>query len=273
MTCPYCPHRCRLMEGGPPGRCRARHNVGGISVPLGFGKVTSIALDPIEKKPLAFFHPGSMVLSVGGAGCNMDCYFCQNDSISCVSPFDVPTRDMSPQALAALAQELVPRGNIGVAFTYNEPLVCHEYVVETAALLHKRGLLSVVVTNGCFCPEAMPALFGLVDAYNIDLKGFTESWYRKLGGDLVTVKRFIRSAAACAHVELTTLVVPGENDSPEEMDALASWVAGIRQDIPLHINRFFPRRSAAGAPTDASSLRALAGIAGRHLTNVRVGNL
>ncbi len=274
MNCPVCPHRCSLPEGGPPGRCRARHNAGGRSVPLGFGKITSMALDPIEKKPLAFFRPGTMVLSVGGAGCNMDCYFCQNDSISCAGPLDIPTRDVSPKELTALALELVPRGNIGAAFTYNEPLVCHEYVTETAGLLRDAGLKSVVVTNGCFYPDAMPNLFPLVDAWNIDLKGFSDAWYRRLGGDLNVVKQFIQTAARHGHVELTTLVVPGENDSEQEMDALAAWVASVHPDIPLHINRFFPRRNALGAqPTPKATLRTLQAVAQRHLTRVLVGNI
>lgn len=274
MTCPVCPHHCRLVEGGPLGRCRARRNVGGKSVPVGFGRVTSLALDPIEKKPLAYFHPGSMVLSVGGAGCNMDCFFCQNDSISCVSPEDVPTRELPPQELVEMAEELVPRGNIGAAFTYNEPLVCFEYVVECAALLKQKGLKSVVVTNGNFCSEAMPGLFPLVDAYNIDLKGFTQGWYKRLGGDLPTVQRFIMAAAQGAHVELTTLVVPGENDTPGEMDALARWVASVDPDIPLHINRFFPRRNAREqSVTPVNTLYALQKVAQHHLNRVLVGNV
>jgi pyruvate formate lyase activating enzyme len=273
LICPVCPHHCTLSESGTPGRCRARRNVNSLSTPIGYGKITSIALDPIEKKPLAYFHPGHSVLSVGGAGCNMDCYFCQNDSISCAGPLDIPMRGMPPQELAHLAQTLTPRGNIGVAFTYNEPLICYEYVIDTARLLKAQNQKTVVVTNGNFCPEAMPELFALVDAFNIDLKGFTAAWYRRLGGDLSCVQRFIQAAAASAHVELTTLVVPNENDSSQEMDELARWVASIDQDIPLHINRFFPRRHARGAPTPISMLHTLAGIARQHLTRVQVGNV
>lgn len=274
MNCPVCPHRCALQENGAPGRCRARRSVGGVSVPIGYGEITSLALDPIEKKPLTYFRPGSKVLSVGGAGCNMDCFFCQNDSISCAAPGSVPARRMSPEALCSLAASLAGQGNIGAAFTYNEPLICHEYVTDAARLLRARGMLSVVVTNGNFLPEAMPELFSLVDAFNIDLKGFTPQWYRRLGGDLTAVQTFIRTAAAHAHVELTTLAVPGENDGEEEMDRLSRWVASVSPDIPLHITRFFPRRSARHLPpTPVATLRALAAVASRHLTRVLVGNV
>jgi pyruvate formate lyase activating enzyme len=274
IRCSFCPHHCVLKEGGPPGRCRARACRQGRMVPLNYGQLTSLVLDPISKKPLACFHPGSRVLSVGGFGCNMDCYFCQNDSISCAGEGEVPVRSMSPRALCELALSLRDEDNIGVAFTYNEPLIGYEYVRDCARLLKEAGLCAVVVTNGCFCQEAVEPLFSLIDAWNIDLKGFTEGWYRRLGGDLETVKGFIMRAVQTAHVELTTLVVPGENDSEQEMDSLACWIAALDPGMPLHLSRFFPRRNALDKPpTDRAHLLRLREIAQRHLQRVYLGNV
>ncbi len=274
LRCSLCPHHCALKEGGPLGRCRARACRDGRIVPLNYGQLTSLALDPIEKKPLACYKPGSQVLSVGSYGCNMDCFFCQNDSISCAGEGDVPTRSMSPRALCELALSIRSEGNIGAAFTYNEPLIGYEYVLDCARLLKEAGLSAVMVTNGCFCVDAVEPLFSLVDAWNIDLKGFTDSWYRRLGGDLGTVQTFIARAAQYAHVELTTLVVPGENDSEQELDALARWVAAIDPMMPLHLSRFFPRRQALDKkPTDRNHLLKLREVAQRHLQRVFLGNV
>lgn len=256
------------------GRCRARRNVGGKSVSISYGKLTSIALDPIEKKPLACFCPGSLILSVGSFGCNMDCPFCQNDSISMAAENEAPTKFMPPSMLAACAERLRDEGNIGVAYTYNEPLIGWEYVRDTAKEVRARGMKNVVVTNGCFCRDTLEEVLPWIDAYNIDLKGFTEEYYQKLGGDLETVKEFIREAVSRAHVEVTTLIVPDENDAPEEIHELSLWLASIGKDIPLHITRFFPRRKMLDkSPTDAGLLYRLADEAGKSLSRVFVGNV
>lgn len=266
-------HRCRLKEG-QTGRCRTRKNENGKSVSQNYGHITSLALDPIEKKPLARFCPGSKVLSVGSFGCNLDCPFCQNDSISTASIGDVDTRYMQPDELAALAAELKPRGNIGVAFTYNEPMVGYEYVRDTAMEIKKRGMKNVVVTNGSVTAAALNEVLPYIDAYNIDLKGFTEEYYKKLGGDLNTVLDFIRIAAAHSHVELTTLVVPDENDTPNEMQKLSAWIASVDRTIPLHITRFFPHRKMIDKkPTDILIMRALRDIAAVNLDTVLLGNI
>ena len=271
--CPLCPHHCSLDEG-KVGLCRARIGRDGVSGPLGYGLLTSIALDPIEKKPLARFHPGKMILSVGSFGCNMKCYFCQNDSISMAGMGDVPTREVSPEALCAQAALLKAQGNIGIAFTYNEPMLNLEYIRDCTALLKPLGMYTVVVTNGCFCLDAVKDLLPLVDAFNIDLKGFTQAWYRRLGGDLETVKRFIAATHEVAHVELTTLIVPDENDNEEEIDALAAWVAGVDPDMVLHLSRFFPHaRAVDKKPTDRKLLMRLCEVAGRHLKYVIPGNV
>jgi pyruvate formate lyase activating enzyme len=266
-------HHCHLMEG-QTGRCRARKNENGASVCSNYGLLTSVALDPIEKKPLAYFHPGSMVLSVGSFGCNLDCPFCQNASIAAAGANDVDVDLMQPEELAAMAEKLKSRGNIGVAFTYNEPMVGFEFVRDTAKLVHERHMLNVVVTNGSASREVLEEVLPYIDAFNIDLKGFTQEYYKKLGGDLDTVLEFIRTAAKASHVELTTLIVPGENDTPEEMQKLSAWVAGVDKTIPLHITRFFPRRKMRDKqPTDINLMRKLADVAKNNLETVLLGNV
>jgi pyruvate formate lyase activating enzyme len=273
VVCSVCFRHCRLKEG-QTGFCRGRENEGGQSICLNYGKVTSIALDPIEKKPLARFYPGSMILSVGSFGCNMDCPFCQNDGISCADEQSAQWRFLPPEELAAMAERLRPQGNIGVAFTYNEPMIGFEYVRDAAKEVRGKGMKNVVVTSGAASLDALHEVLPYVDAFNIDLKGFTDAWYRKLGGDLTTVKAFIQEASKHAHMELTTLIVPGGNDSPEEMRELSSWVAAVDKTIPLHITRFFPhRRMLDRPPTDIHILQNLAHIAREHLETVLLGNV
>lgn len=269
--CGLCFHRCSLDEGRT-GLCRARANRGGRIVPLGYGRLTSLALDPIEKKPLRRFHPGSLILSAGSFGCNLRCPFCQNAEIS-MAGAEFPTREYTPEALAQLALALKPRGNIGVAYTYNEPLVGYEYVRDCAALAREAGLLNVLVTNGTIEDAPWRQLLPLIDAVNIDLKGFSEDWYRSLGGDLETVKRSIATAAQFCHVEVTTLIVPGGNDSEGEMRALSSWLASVSPDIPLHVSRFFPRHLMTDRPpTPVETVYRLAEAARERLNFVYTGN-
>lgn len=270
--CELCFHHCALDEG-QTGLCRARACQDGKIVSLNYGKLTSLALDPIEKKPLRRFHPGSLILSVGSFGCNMRCPFCQNHEISMAGDSGIPTVEVSPEQLAAQAAELVPHGSIGVAYTYNEPLTGYEYVRDCAALVHEQGMVNVLVTNGTVEEEPWRALLPLVDAANIDLKGFTPSWYRRLGGDLETVKRSIVLAAERCHVEVTTLLIPGENDSEEEIRELARWLASISSEIPLHLSRFFPRyRMLDRPPTPVEQVSRLAETARRYLSYVYTGN-
>lgn len=271
VTCALCFHHCALDEG-QTGLCRARANRSGRIVPLNYGRLTALALDPIEKKPLRRFHPGSMVLSVGSFGCNLRCPFCQNAEIAAAGA-DSPTHDYPPEALVREAVRQQARGSIGVAYTYNEPLVGYEYVRDCAALVHKAGLVNVLVTNGTVGEQPWRELLPLLDAVNIDLKGFTEGWYRRLGGDLETVKGSIALAANACHVEVTTLIVPGENDSADEMRALSGWLASVSPDIPLHVSRFFPRhRMTDRPPTPVDTVYRLADIARENLRYVYTGN-
>lgn len=207
-VCGLCPHACRLRPG-ETGFCRTRENRAGTIRPLNYGRFTSLALDPIEKKPLYHFHPGSFILSVGSFGCNLACPFCQNASIA-MADASAATEDITPARLAALAEELSRRtpGNIGVAFTYNEPLLSFEYIMDAAPLLHAANLAVVLVTNGTICAEPLARLLPHVDAMNIDLKGWQEDFYRWVGGDLGTVRETIAHAVTYGvHVEVTTLKI------------------------------------------------------------------
>lgn len=281
-VCPVCPHRCRIAEG-KTGRCRARGTRDGSVVPLNYGLVTSLALDPIEKKPLARFYPGSRILSVGSYGCSLNCPFCQNWEISMSDGQEfrhgrrAEDNYVSPEALADMAEHLRPQRNIGVAFTYNEPLISYEYVMDTARLLREKDLKVVLVTNGCVNDEIADAVLPLTDALNIDLKSFQDDVYRNiLGGNLAAVKNFIAKAAEQCHVELTSLIVPGMNDSEEEIRAMTQWITSLPhgEEIPLHITRFFPRyRMQDRNPTEKAVILKLVEIARQQLKYVFPGNI
>ena len=274
--CHTCMHHCSL-EPGQRGLCRARKNEGGRIVCENYGKITSLALDAVEKKPLKLFYPGSRILSVGSYGCNLRCAFCQNHEIS-MSDFETAeTVFISPQALAEKALACKDAGNIGVAFTYNEPLVGWEYIRDTGILVKQAGMKNVLVTNGTASVEVLEEILPLIDAMNIDLKGFHDSYYRELCGDLETVKEFILRAAAGCHVELTTLIVPGKNDTISEMEKEAEWIASVEEavgkKIPLHVTRFFPRYHMMDKEaTEVGKVYALAEAARKYLAYVFVGN-
>ena len=187
----------------------------------------------------------------------------------------IETEYVAPARLAALAEELrhQPRGNLGVAFTYNEPLIGIEYIMDTAPLLHAAGLAVVLVTNGMISAEPLMRLLPHVDAMNIDLKGWRADFYRWLGGDLETVKTTIaRAAESGVHVEVTTLIIPDHNDAAEDMDAEARWLASLSPAIPLHISRYFPRHRLSAPPTPIMDIDRLTEIARRHLRHVHRGN-
>lgn len=276
VLCDVCPKFCKLREG-QIGFCRARSNIGGKIVPINYGQATSLALDPIEKKPLMRFRPGTYILSYGSYGCNLRCPYCQNASISMAGPDNCPHRLITPEGLTDLAVDLSkqePR-NIGVAFTYNEPTVCFEFIRDTSKLLHEAGLKSVVVTNGGLVRKYADELLPHVDALNIDLKGFSNEFYRYVKGEFDTVKEFIKAAVEHkCHVELTTLVIPTKNDDPEEIGREVEWIASISPEIPLHLSRFFPRYKVDDLPpTPAETIYRLKDIAEKKLKYVYTGNL
>lgn len=273
ITCELCFHHCALEEG-QTGLCLARGNRGEKITCLNYGQVTSLGLDSIEKKPLARFYPGSKILSVGSFGCNLKCPFCQNHEIAAAGETCAQIAYISPETLSAKAAELKNRGNLGVAYTYNEPLVGWEFVRDCGALVREKGMKNVLVTNGTAEESVLRELLPLIDGVNIDLKGFTQEYYDWLCGDLESVKRAIILSAEHCHTEITTLIVPGRNDSMEEMEALSSWLAGINPEIPLHVTRYFPRyRMAEGEPTSVETVRRLAAVASVRLRYVYTGNL
>ena len=275
IKCETCPRHCELAEG-QVGFCRAREVRDGLIKCKNYGIVSSYALDPIEKKPLYHFHPGSKILSVGSFGCNMNCFYCQNYEISQLEldqQDDRNYRAMTPVSIANDALDCTSKGNIGIAFTYNEPVVGWEFVCDTANEAKKRDLSTVMVTNGCFCENILEELMIFIDAFNIDLKCFDEEGYKRLGGDFETVKHTIERAATWRHVEVTSLIVPGQNDSPEKMEEQAIWLASISPDIPLHISKYFPRWKADMPETSLDLLYRLFDIAKKHLKYVHIGNV
>jgi len=273
IVCEICPHRCNLEEG-QVGICRARSNSGGVITSENYGLVTSLSLDPIEKKPLYRFYPGSYILSVGSFGCNLHCQFCQNYRISMADKEEAEYVYMSPEELVDRAQKLVDKGNIGLAFTYNEPLISYEYVYVCAKFAREKGLKTVLVTNGYINEKPLLEILPLIDAMNIDLKSFSAEFYRRIGGGLEDVKRTISLCADKCHVEVTTLIIPGVNDSPQEMRELSTWLASVDPEIPLHISRFFPcYQMMDKKPTSPDAVYALADIAKEKLHYVYVGNI
>ena len=282
--CGVCFRHCEIPEGGR-GFCGARTCVNGTVYAGNYGKITGFALDPIEKKPLRRFRPGSRILSVGSCGCNLRCPFCQNHEISWSAEamaLAEKVDEISPEELVAAALRARDRGSIGIAFTYNEPLVGWEFVRDTARLSHEAGLLNVLVTNGTAELSVLEAIGPYIDAMNIDLKGFTARYYSAvLGGNLETVKTFIARAVQISHVELTTLIVPGENDTEEEMREISGWISAltdaegqvIGHEIPLHVSRFFPRFRMTDRPaTDVRLVYSLADTAREKLKYVYTGN-
>ena len=278
--CSVCFRHCDIPEG-KLGFCGGRIARDGRVEAYNYGCITSLALDPIEKKPLARFYPGSRILSVGSFGCNLRCPFCQNHEISWddrALEFAKTAETLSPETLVDIALQTQTRGNIGIAFTYNEPLIGYEFVRDTATLAKARGLKNVMVTNGTAELSVWQELKPWIDAMNIDLKGFTDRYYKDvLGGDRPMVMAFIEEAVKTAHVELTTLIVPGENDSEDEMRELSRWVSRLRnpdgEAVPLHISRFFPRFHMQDRPaTSVRTVYRLVEVARENLPYVHAGN-
>ena len=279
-NCHVCFRHCEIKEG-ELGFCGARTVRDGKVVAYNYGKVSSLALDPIEKKPLNNFYPGSYILSVGSFGCNLRCPFCQNNEISWSEEARIYARDaeiITPKELVEIALETKVKGNIGIAFTYNEPLVGYEFVLDTARLAKEHDLKTVMVTAGTAELSVLDELAPYIDAMNIDLKGFTDDYYKRvIGGNREQTMTFIEEAAKNCHVELTTLIIPGENDSEEEIRELSKWVKDLEvisgKKIPLHISRFFPRfKMTDRDATDVQKVYRLAEVARENLEFVYTGN-
>ena len=269
VVCQLCPRKCLIGEGRS-GFCRVRKNMGGVLFAENYGECSSYALDPIEKKPLYHFYPGSYIFSLGTWGCNFTCSFCQNWKIAQENP---ETVYLEPEKAVDMAIK-VDKRNIGLAFTYSEPSVWYEYVLATAKLLKVRGLKSVLVTNGFINAEPLSELLPFVDALNIDVKAFNEAYYSKVcAGRLEDVKRTVELAVqAAAHVEITCLLVDGLNDAQEELESLAGWLADLDKDIPLHFSRYFPNYKMKAPPTPRENMESAYHIARRYLNYVYLGN-
>ncbi|MDK2800299.1 MAG: pyruvate formate lyase activating enzyme [Clostridiales bacterium] len=269
VHCYLCPHNCRIAPG-KVGICRVRENRDGILYSLNYGKVSSAAMDPIEKKPLYHFYPGSDILSVGSFGCNLTCSFCQNWSIAHKVPH---TDSVTAEQLIKTAQE--HKNCIGIAYTYNEPSIWYEYVYETAVKAKEAGLKNVLVTNGYISQQPLKDILPYIDAMNIDVKGFTNEYYTTIcGGTLEEVKKTVEIAALLCHIEVTTLVVPDLNDSIREIRELSQWIAGINPRIPLHLTRYFPNYKMTDRhPTPVETLYKAREEAEKYLTYVHLGNV
>jgi len=264
LKCNLCPHHC-VISPGEEGMCWARKNEDGTLYAANYGKTTSLAVDPIEKKPLFHFRPGSSILSVAPNGCNMRCPFCQNYTISARK---VPTRYIEPEELVELAKHY---NSPSIAFTYSEPIIWFEYIMDVARYAEARGIDLIMVTNGLISPEPLNDLVRVVSAMNIDLKSMNEEYYRKvLKGDLSTTLRTIEQASKKIHVEVTNLLIPGDND--EDIEELSKWLSSVDKTIPLHISRYFPYLGYERPPTPMSMLQESFEIAKHYLYYVFIGN-
>lgn len=270
VWCHLCPQNCKINPG-KNGICRARQNIGGVLYTLNYGQITSWGGDPIEKKPLYHFYPGSNIFSVGTFGCNFRCGFCQNWEIA---QGDSAAREVTPEDLVEIALNAQrDTGSIGIAYTYSEPLVWYEYVYDTAKIAHQKGLKNVLVTNGFVQKEPLLELLPLIDAMNIDVKSFTDHYYRTTcSGRLEPVLKTVELAQQLCHVEITNLVVPGMNDSDEEITSLVEWIASLDPAIPLHFSRYFPQYKFDLPPTPLETLTNVLEIAHSKLKYVYAGN-
>lgn len=269
LICEICPRFCKLSDG-QTGICRGRRNVSGTLRAINYGETASIALDPIEKKPLYHFFPGTKILSAGPNSCSFNCKFCQNWEIS---QEVVPVQHVNPKELASLAGE---NNSIGIAYTYSEPLMWYEFLLDCGSEFHDQGMHNVLVTNGYINPEPFARLIPLIDAMNIDLKSIDDDFYRKLCGgvSIQPVLDTITTAyKAGIHIELTQLLIPGENDSTDQIERTVRWVADLGRDIPVHFSRYFPRYKFKTPATGSNVLEKAYEIASRELEWVYVGNI
>lgn len=281
MKCEVCYRHCNINEGGT-GFCGVRTCKDGKVIPGNYGKITAVALDPIEKKPLKMFMSGSKILSIGSYGCNLRCPFCQNYDISWgreIKSFAGRTQIISPKDIVLKAIDLKSQGNIGIAFTYNEPLLGYEFVRDTARLAKEKDLVTVLVTNGTASAQVYEEIAPYIDAMNIDIKSFSSDFYRNLvNGNLAMTKDFIDRSVKSCHVELTNLIIPGENDSEEEMRELSKWIHFLEikagKKIPLHVTRFFPKFHMTDRDaTNIDLIYRLADVARENLEFVFEGNV
>lgn len=267
VYCVLCPHYCKIADGDV-GKCRVRTNDKGTLYTINYGKITSYNYDPIEKKPLYHFYPGSNIFSVGSFGCNLACDFCQNWQIVYDESLMM---DISDDDIISLTKA---KDSIGIAYTYNEPSIWYEYIFNLSKKVRDEGLKNIMVTNGYINEEPLRELLPYIDAMNIDLKSIENSFYKSFcQGSIEPVIRTIEIAYSLTHVEVTTLLIDGENSSLEEIERLAEKIAKIDPSIPLHLSRYFPAYKMKVLPTSIEALRSARDIAKRYLDYVYVGNV
>jgi pyruvate formate lyase activating enzyme len=268
--CELCPHGCCVAEG-KTGICKVRGVEKGELIALGYGIVSSAHLDPIEKKPLYHFHPGKEIFSIGGWGCNLGCSFCQNWTIS--QQFIPESERRSPDTIVS---ETAKAGSIGIAYTYNEPLIGFEFVQDCARLARAEGLVNVLVTNGYVNPGPAAELLPLIDAANVDIKSMDDNFYRKqCKGSLDPVLAFCKQAvAAGCHVEITNLIIPTLNDETKLPETLAKWIAdNLGKGVPLHLSAYHPQYKLKIPATEYGALENAYEVCRKHLLYVYMGNV
>lgn len=274
MECQLCPHHCRIANG-KTGRCRSRRNYDGVLVSEVYAKPCSLAIDPVEKKPLYHFHPGTTCLSIACTGCNFRCLNCQNHDISQVAPEVVDHYDLMPEQVVSLCMK---HHCPGIAYTYTEPLTYIEYVTDMARLAHEKGLWNILVTAGYVCKEPLSDLLPYLDAANIDLKSFSDDIYQRVSGGRLSVvlDTIIAMRDAGIWIELTNLIIPGINDDMEMIRRMCRWLVnnGL-EETPLHFSRFFPHYKMLDIPpTPVQTLRTAKQIAlDEGIRHVYLGNV
>jgi len=257
-----------VIKENQSGVCRVRVNQDGILYSENYGEISSMGVDPIEKKPLYHFYPSKGILSLGTFGCNFMCKFCQNFRISQQAP---KTTFQTPDEIIEQAKK---RNIMGIAYTYSEPMVWYEFVYETAKKAHEEGLKNVLVTNGFINQNPLKQLTKYIDAANIDLKSFHNDFYKNLcGGRLEPVLETIKYLEGKTHLELTTLIVTGHNDDHKELEELFKWIGDLNSDIPLHLSRYFPNYKMEDPPTPEKTMEKAYKLAKKHLNYVYIGNM
>ncbi len=271
--CLLCPHFC-LLESGEAGICRVRRNQEGILVAESYGRVSALNSDPVEKKPLYHYFPGNMILSVGSYGCNFRCAWCQNAAISQCGPGrQTASGNITPKELA---EKAVSSGGIGLAYTYNEPAVWFEFMVDTARLVREAGRKNVVVTNGFINRDPLEELIDECDAFNVDLKSFSHDFYRRhTGGSLSPVLNTIQAISGRGlHLEISFLVVTGLNENPDTFRDMVAWLSKeAGSECVLHINRYFPSWNMSNPPSPLDTLMNMKSVAEEYLDYVYLGNV
>ncbi|MFW6266117.1 MAG: AmmeMemoRadiSam system radical SAM enzyme [Halanaerobiales bacterium] len=267
IKCELCPHNCTIKKG-ETGLCQVRKNDNGTLYTKNYASITSAGFDPIEKKPLYHFFPGSQIFSLGSYGCNFSCKFCQNWRISQKKP---STKETLPEETVELARK---KGVKSIAYTYSEPMVWFEYVKETSSLAKRYNIKNVLVTNGFINQQPLEDLLPYIDAANVDLKSFRSQFYNKYsGGSLKPVKNTIKIMAKKIHLEVTTLLISGLNTSEKELKDLFGWLSDIDNEIPLHLSRYFPNYKMDRPPTKLSDMESAYRLAKKYLDYVYLGNI